>query len=190
MKTKLLVQLTVIVLVIGVSEAFALLNIYTTANPFITPGYNINTTSSGIVEYTVYHEAGSTNALNFYQLRFDTAVFSSFSFISALINGTTSVGFSSAGDLLGASSFSLAPGASLVIRVAYAFVGGVGASALTWPEGQTWAQSYAGLSFSPGFAIDGGSSELAPEPGTILLLGSGLLGLGLAKRYLRRSKSS
>lgn len=186
MRIKLLLQIAVIVLTVGVSKAFAILNIYANANPFVTPGYDLNTTTSGTVEYTVYHEAGSTNALNYFELKFDTSIFSSFMVMSAVIDGTTSVGFSQ--DPLYAfssSAFSMGTGSSMVISVAYTLLGG--ASTLSWPEGSPWGQSFYGSSGGGARGLyDYGSTDLAPEPGTIMLLGSGLLGLGLVRRYLRR----
>ena len=46
-----------------------------------------------------------------------------------------------------------------------------------WQEGQVWAQSWGALDTY--FGGDGGSTAQVPEPSTLLLLGSGLLGVGL-----------
>ncbi len=45
-----------------------------------------------------------------------------------------------------------------------------------WKETQMWAQSFSGLYFS------GGPTSPALEPGTLLFLGSGLLGTGFVIR--------
>ena len=47
-----------------------------------------------------------------------------------------------------------------------------------WQEGQVWAQSWYARD-NTYFGGDGGSTAQVPEPSTLLLLGSGLLGVGL-----------
>lgn len=52
-----------------------------------------------------------------------------------------------------------------------------------WQEGQVWGQSWtAGDTSGFFFGGDGGSTALNPEPGSLLLFGSGLTALGLLGR--------
>ncbi len=56
-----------------------------------------------------------------------------------------------------------------------------------WQEGNIWGQSFGALGLANGFipVIDGGSTTPTPEPGTFLMLGSGLVGVVL---YVRKKK--
>ncbi len=54
-----------------------------------------------------------------------------------------------------------------------------------WQEGQVWGQSWLAKNTMDG--SDGGSTAPVPEPGTLMLLGSGLAGVGI---YTRRKKSN
>ena len=54
-----------------------------------------------------------------------------------------------------------------------------------WQEGQVWGQSWLAKNTQDG--SDGGSTAPVPEPGTLILLGSGLAGVSI---YTRRKKSN
>jgi hypothetical protein len=173
---------------VWVPNAFAILNIYTSA--YLGVGYDINTTTQGTVEYTIGHYGNSNVALNYYQLYFDSSTFTSFALLGAY--SSTGANLSSLFDfdsnyIWSDGNLNLAPGASIILQVSYTLPGG--ASTLSWNnEGGAWQQGFVGQGSGGPSGFSGGSSSLAPEPGTILLLGSGLLGLGLARRYLLRSK--
>jgi hypothetical protein len=177
---------------VWIPNAFAILNIYTTGYPHATPGneYDINTTTQGTVEYTIGHYGNSNVALNYYQLYFDPATFTNFTLLGVYSN--TGANLSSLFDfdsnfIWSIGNLNLAPGASIILQVSYTLPGG--ASTLSWNnEGGPWQQGFVGQGSGGPSGFSGGSSSLAPEPGTIMLLGSGLLGLGLVRRYLRRPK--
>ncbi len=190
MKAKPFLLAIAVLFTIGAGDASAILNIAVNANPYIG-GYDPYTSISGTVEYRVTHEGLSNEALSFLQLQFDSSIFTSFSLVSALLDGTTNVSgsFSSSGDKLRGLGLSMAPGSSLVLRVSYSLAGP--AASLFWPESwpgglPEWSQGW--VAASSGFSFDGGSTGLAPEPGTVLLLGTGLLSLGIVNRIRQRRK--
>jgi hypothetical protein len=210
MKIRLFSLAVVALLAIGARDASAYLNIYALANPWVNPGgYNPNTTTSGVVEYTVYHEANSNEGLSYFDLKFDGSVFSSFALTGAKINGSAvSLSFFDVfTDLVSFDGIQyttggypgLPVGSVMTLTFNYSLLGP--ANSLYWPDGDghPWAQSFTGLGqqynpLLPPFRNvghwDGGSTGLAPEPGTLMLLGSGLASLGVVKRYRQRRKST
>ncbi len=61
-----------------------------------------------------------------------------------------------------------------------------------WDEGQPWAVTYTMLGNAPNttIAISGGSTAPVPEPATIILMGTGLLGFGgMARKKIFNAKS-
>jgi len=208
MKTKFLPLAAAVLMAISARDASAYLNIYALANPWIAGGYDPLSTTSGQVEYSVFHEANSTEGLSFFWLKFDASVFSSFALTGAKINGTslTASQLSSyfdvldLGDSFEFTTFSfpgLPVGSVMSLTFDYSLL--APAMNLDWPEddvgGQMWAQSFGGHGthwsyFSTIGHEDGGSTGLAPEPGTLMLLGTGLASLGAVKRYRQRRKSA
>jgi hypothetical protein len=181
-------------MILGLSANHAsAINIYVSANPYIG-GYDEDVTTSGFVDYTVSHDAATAFSVTYFQLQFESSVFTSFDFVSSSINGSSGPALSEAGELLTGGGFTLGAGSTWVIRVAYTLADA--ATKLKWSESlplglPPWAQGYFGIgTVAGGFAGDGGSTELAPEPGTLMLLGSGLLSLGVVKRFRQKRKMS
>ena len=120
--------------------------------------------------------------MNFVSLEFENDVFASVGGVS--FSSPSDWSYSPAGDYeLATAGTVLGAGEKLTFTVSDVVVYndallGTG----LWQEGQMWAQS-----FTAGDTLggnDGGSTTLVPEPGTLLLFGSGLVGLF----YVRRSK--
>ncbi len=184
MKNKglLLLVAAALLLVPQISQAQNL-DIDVVANPFVDPSYNFYTSTSGQVQYMITNLSSSTVVLDVFQLKFESAVFAAFSAVTP--------GFTSSGEWLMASGLGLAPGSSILLTVNYTL--NAPAPMLTWSEGGPWQQSFTGYwadwsTIPPTLALDGGSSALTPEPTTLLLLGSGLLGLGWRARR-RKAKA-
>ena len=181
MKARILAILAMAGLLFAATDSQAFLNVSVTVNPFVTPGYDINATTSGTVEYYIVNNSSSTSILNDFYLTFESDVFSSFS--------TTTSGFTVNGVQIVGTGLALNPGESITLTVSYTLSGP--ASTLNWDEGGPWEQGWVAVGSNPPYFV-GGSTSLTPEPNTLLLLGAGLFGLGARarKRKKNRQKAS
>lgn len=202
MKAKFL-ALAIAACMFAAGEASAVLNIAVTANPYLNnPGYSFGGTTSGIITYEFRHLPGSTDPMASFWVKFNKSAFdfsganvNGFSIVSALIDGSSDVSsnlkWTNSGTfkrLTMKNTFpGLAPGSSMVIQVAYDLF--APAATANWgTQGAItfgpWQQRYGyGSTLIP---TNQGSTALTPEPGTMILLGSGLLSMGLARRMRER----
>lgn len=189
MKMKLLSLAAAALVMLGASNALAQLSISIVANPFVDGSYGHNAAPAlRTVSYTVTNSALSTQHLSSLFLIFEPDVFTSFSLTSASIGMTPVTGFIASGSLLiSLPGFvpTLAPGSSMVLTVAYMLDGP--ALSNQWDSG-LWKQSFTGLG-SLGGVSSGLTTAATPEPGTLVLLGTGLLGTGLVQRFRQRRKT-
>ncbi|MDQ7052702.1 MAG: PEP-CTERM sorting domain-containing protein [candidate division KSB1 bacterium] len=175
MKVRILAILAMAGVLFAATDSQAFLSVSVSSNPFVTPGYDINATTSGVVEYYIVNNSSSTSILDQFYLSFESDVFASFS--------TSTPGFSVSGVQIVATGLNLNPGESITLTVNYTLFGP--ASTLDWDEGSPWEQGWVAIGKDPSY-FTGGSTNLTPEPNTLLLLGAGLFGLGARAR--RRKK--
>jgi len=165
------------------------LNVSVTANPFVTPGYSLDATTSGTVEYIISNTGGvGDHSINQFSLTFSGFNFNllpaNFIFNGATINGIAVTGLAISGNAISAGTGTFAPvinpGESMILSVDYTLQGP--ASTTVWSGGAPWRQDFeAGLVDALGNneAFTNGVTAVTPEPGTFILLGSSLAGLGL-----------
>jgi hypothetical protein len=183
------------------SQAFAYSFVTVYTNPFADPSYNFATSTSGFVEYTARVTGAVPPNDTFTALElffggpyspplspiFKSATFSGFVSNPGGWNVDSNYDPTTDGVLrIGGSGLSV--GQSIVFRVTYELFNPAGAGPLGFSSSSPWSQNF--TAFSASGAASPGSAHMTPEPGTIMLLGSGLASLGLVKRYRQRRKNT
>jgi len=173
------------------TNGYSLHLITVTINPTIDPLYGNNITG-GTFNALVTVTNTSSTTYQYFQLQ--TEPFISFNSISTLSNSWSSA--LSAGGLQLFGPPPLAPGASFSFVMNYTFASGISALNAPWSSTSVWsmngtvAHAYVEIG---GFIYTQGSQSFStgviPEPGTIILLGFGLLGLGFFTRMRKKRDS-
>ncbi|MFQ5753372.1 MAG: PEP-CTERM sorting domain-containing protein [bacterium] len=194
---KRLILLALALTFIFPSQSLSLTFVSVSANPFADPTYIFSTSTSGFVEYTatVTGALPPTDSFTSLELFFGgsfsppfSPIFTSATFGSILSDPTGTWGLTSfSGGILKIGGSGLTVGQSVKFKVSYTLSNPAGAGPLGWASVSPWSQNFSAFSSSGG--VSPGSSGLAPEPGTLILLGSGLVGFGIAAQIRRRKKS-
>ena len=173
------------------SNGYSLHTISVLINPFLDPNYSNSSTGTFNALVTV---TNTSNSIYYQYFALQTETFLQFNSVSAISNNWSPVVSGGELSLLGPPDFAaLAPGESFSFWMNYTLTTSA-SSALTlglWSSTNMWAMNgyvvedpYIGFTSNQPF-----STGVIPEPGTVILLGFGLLGLGFFTRMRKKRDS-
>lgn len=190
----LIISFLTVFLLAGTVFAFPFIEVEGFVDPFsaIYTDLGGNLTQVDGLEYSfiVVDDAGTGAEMNFLSLEFENDVFNSTStafsyeptdWTTSFLNSTDSGYILSYAGSTAGSTIGVGEQLSFMVN-AVMYTDALTDSSL-WTEGQVWAQSWFAMDTMVGG--DGGSTAPVPEPATMLLLGSGLIGLaGVGRKKL------
>ncbi len=193
MKKYLMISLLLVVLLVTMNTSASALSLFGSVHAIFT------TDTQGTATYIFNLILNPGEQLNDFMLTFPglSSPGTAFSSIGNFNDLSSILGWS--GNLFGGTVVGYSGGLSASTNFSFSMdftLSGLGRvdpdynSTTFWPEGGRWQQGFSGSTNQPfPFNTTGGSTGVTPEPGTLILLGGGLIAAGAVGRIRRKRKS-